>query len=133
MKEKILKNNGATLPKRHFVKLMVDDICSLFSLTKEQTNLFYLMVRDCLYGNRINMTPARKKVYVDEMQIKSQKSLNNMLRAIELSGIAAREECGSTAYLINPNLVFKGNDYQQIKMIITYNEIVGRDIKIEVE
>ena len=105
-----------------FAKMFFEDIGRLFDLTSMQKNLLFIMARDALYSNRINMTPARKKGYVAELGYKSQNSLNSGLKALEVANVVKREEDGATAYLINPEIMFKGNDYQRSKIIIKYTD-----------
>ena len=118
-----------------FVKLYIEAVSNIALMTKGESAIFGVMIRDCKYGNTINMTPKRKKIYVKELGFASQNSFNTMLKRLEQKSIVKREE-GSTLYEINPNLVFKGNDYQHAAMLtkwedgkIEYKVINLKDIK----
>jgi hypothetical protein len=114
------KNTGELIDDK-FAKMFFEDIGLLFSLTAMQKDLLFVMLRDCKYGNNINMTPKRKKIYVDEIGYKSVNSLNSGLKRLENTEVVQRDEEGSTLYIINPNIFFKGNDYQRAIILTKYS------------
>jgi len=114
-----------------FAKMFYSDIGRLFNLSNSQTNLLLCMVRDCMYGNKISMSPARKKLYVKELGLSSQNSLNNTLKALERASIVQKSdpEDNPYRYVIDPNLFFKGNDYQHAAILTTYSS-GSRKVKV---
>lgn len=126
------KETGELIDER-FVKLYVEAIGKIAVMTKGESAIFGVLVRDCKYGNIINLTPKKKKTYVKELGLSSLNSFNTMLKRLENKGIVLREEEGSTSYLINPKLVFKGNDYQHAALLTRWDkgEIVYEVINLK--
>ena len=110
-----------------FAKLFFDDLGKLFSMSNTELKLFMLMVRDSKLGgqNIINMSPKRKKQYAEELCIKNHRSITELLRRMVskdiLKDLRDPEEA-PYKYQINPMIMFKGNDYQRAKLIISYSE-----------
>lgn len=112
-----------------FAKMFFQDIERLFGLTPTERNILDLMIRDCRYGNKINLTAKKKKEYMDILGIKVLNSISNRVRALERKDVIKREEEGSTTYVINPELFFKGNDYQFAQILIKYSN-GSREIEV---
>jgi len=121
---------GEVHDKPPFIQMFLRNAGKALGLTSTQGLLLGVMARDCMYGNHINMTPKRKKVYVTELKLASQNSLNGVLKALERSNIVRREEEGSTSYVINPNLLLKGNDYQYAALLTFWNKDNGTEFKV---
>ncbi len=118
---KIINIKTGEFESDKFCKMFFDDIGKLFKLSSAQKDLLFIMLRDCKYGNEINMLPKRKKLYVSELNLTSQNSLNGILKKIELSGCIKKDEEYPTKYIINPDIFFKGNDYQRTRVLISYS------------
>lgn len=127
----IIDNTTGEVVLDKFAMLFFDDIEKLFSLTSLQSNILMLMVKHTKMGNgnRISMTPKRKKEFVDKLGISGTVSLSNALRTMEVADVIKREEDGSTTFMINPSIFFKGNDYQHVQVVIKYSNGT-RDIKV---
>ena len=109
-----------------FAKFFLDDISKLFSLTGSERALLDLMIRDSVIGvnNTIQMNPARKKKYAGEIGLKTYRTISNMINSMILKNILKdlRTEDVPHKIQINPEILFKGNDYQRAKIIVEYSD-----------
>ena len=122
----IIEEETGEIVLKNFVKVFFDDIEKLFSLTGSERALLDLMIRSISLSNKnsINMTPKRKKEYASKIGLKTYRSITNMLKNMELKNVIKRldPEDYPSEFTINPELMFKGNEFNQVKMIITYSE-----------
>lgn len=111
--------------KDKFAQMYFKDITLLFNLTIKENSLLLLMVKSIGLGNKssIVMSPAKKKIFMKELGISTTNSISNMLRSLESKNIAKRLEPEGSPYTftINPDLLFAGNDYQRVKIMIDYS------------
>jgi len=118
-----------------FAKLFFDDIGKLFTLTETEGKLFILMVKNCKLGgsNAINMSPKRKKEFAEILNLKTHRTITELLKRMcgknVLKDLRDEEE-HPYLYQINPEIVFKGNDYQRARIIIEYTD-GKRKVKVE--
>ncbi len=129
----IVENKTGEIILKDFVKIFFDDIEKLFSLTGSERALLDLMIKSISLSNRnsINMTPKRKKEYASKIGLKTYRSVTNMLKNMELKDVIKRLEPDEypSQFTINPELLFKGNEFNQVKMILTYSD-GKKDIKV---
>jgi hypothetical protein len=115
-------------------QLFFDDIEKLFCLTGGERALLDLMAKSLSLGNKnsLNMTPKRKKEYAEKIGLKNYRSITNMLKSMEGKHIIKRIEPEEypNQYTVNPELLFKGNEFKQVKMIMTYNKS-GRKLEVK--
>jgi len=132
----IINEETGEIVLKNFVKVFFDDIERLFSLTGSERALLDLMIKSVSLGNRnsLNMTPKRKKEYAKKIGLKTYRSITNMLKSMENKNIIKRldPEEYPNEYTINPELMFKGNEFNQVKMILTYTDS-GRKLKVITE
>ena len=122
----IIEKDTGEIVLKNFVKVFFDDIEKLFSLTGSERALLDLMCRTVSLSNKnsINLTPKRKKEYASQIGLKTYRSVTNMLKHMELKNVIKRldPEDYPNRFTINPELIFKGNEFNQVKMIITYSD-----------
>lgn len=108
-----------------FAKMFFDDISSLFGLTGTERAILDCMVRDSKLGgsNVINMTPKKKKEIAKEIGLKTYRSVSNCLISMAKYGVIKdnRQDDVPYKWMLNPNIFFKGNDYQRAKLLIEYS------------
>jgi hypothetical protein len=109
-----------------FAKLFFADMEKLFELTSMESKLFFLMVRDSKIGgsNTFSMPPKRKRAYADALGLKTYRSITEMLKRMCMKDVIRDKrhpEEHPYLYQINPELVFKGTDYQRAKILVDYS------------
>ena len=118
--------------KDKFAQLYFKDIEKLFRLTTKEKDLLFLMVKSIGLGNKssLNMTPKRKKEFAKKIGVTTSNSISNMLRSMEGKDIIKRTEPEEypNRYTVNPSILFSGNEYQRVKILIEYSK-GGRKLK----
>ncbi len=110
-----------------FAKLFFDDINLLFELSKKEGDLLMWMAKRMKLGNSntVKMSPASKKVAAAQIKAKNSRNITEWLRRMVNKGVIKKKDPENKFdpyYVINPSLMFKGNDYQRAKVIIDYEE-----------
>ncbi len=118
----------------NFMKVFFGDIQKLFGLSGTEIQVLLLMEKSLGLGHvtELQMTPARKKKYAKELGMKSHQQITNALRNLTTAGVIRKKEPGERfdyRYLVNPEIMFSGNDYQRAKIIIEYSS-GERDVKV---
>jgi len=118
----IIDIDSGEIIKSKFTKLYFNDISKLFGLNETDIKILLLMVKSIGLGNTsmIDMHPKRKKEYAKQIN-KTTRSVDNALKNLKLSGIIKKLEPESRVYMVNPDIIFSGNDYQRAKVIIDYS------------
>ncbi len=108
-----------------FAKMFFEDMESLFKLTGTERALFDCMIRDSKLGgkNIINMTPKIKKRIAKEIGLSTYRTISNCLISMGHKSVIQdkRSDTHPYTWAINPNLFFKGNDYQRARILIEYS------------
>jgi len=108
-----------------FAKLFFSDIQRLYGLSGQELHLLFYLIKDCRYENKLNLTPKKKKVIAKDFNFKSHLSITNLIHKLINKDILKKEvedDRFDYRYLINPHILFKGNDYQRAKIIIQYSK-----------
>ena len=107
-----------------FAKMFFRDIGKLFGLSAIGYGVLMLMAKNIGLGNvsSINMNPRRKKEYAEILGC-SVRQINNQLKVMTDNNVAKITEPDEypNRYTINPDIIFSGNDYQRVKVLIEYS------------
>ena len=108
-----------------FAKLYFDDIEKLFGLSGTDINVLLLMskVIGMSSNQTVNMTPKRKKEFAKKLGLKTHQQVTNSLNKLVGSGVIKKKEPNERFdynYILNPDIIFSGNDYQRVKVMIEY-------------
>lgn len=116
-----------------FVKFFIDNNDNkLLNLSGQELHLLLMLVKECKYGNTINLTPKKKKIIAKEFGYKSHLPVTNLLHKLVNKDVIKKvdkDDKFDYNFIINPNLMFKGNDYQRAKIIIEYSS-GERNVKV---
>lgn len=120
----IVNEDTGEIENNRFVKMIMNDISLLFNLGTKELNVLMLMLKSISNpvrgDNRVLMTTAKRKQFAQELGYTTHRTINAALHELTSKGIIQPEEEGSVGYVINPDLFFVGNEYQQVAVISTY-------------
>lgn len=127
MKVKIVDVDTGEILGDRFAKLFFDDIAMLFKLTEGEGRLLLWMANKIMLGgkNIVKMSPAAKKIAAGQIGANSPRTITEWLRRMCVKGVIKKkhpDEKFDPYYIVNPCLLFKGNDFQRAKVIIDYEE-----------
>lgn len=131
-----------------FAQLYFKDISKLFGLSNTGYNMLMLMSKSIGLGNTnsIDMTTRRKKEFAAAMGC-TVRQINNQLKVMVDNDVAkiTDPDVYRNRYTINPDIIFSGNEYQKVRILMEYSngerklksfsseEALGRFIRDEEE
>ena len=113
-----------------FIKLYLDDLSRLNGLTSVQRTVLNIVMKYASYGNELVVTKKTRDIILKEGNI-ALGSFKNALSVLAKKNLICKGSKRSI-YYINPDLAYKGKVNDRAKLIILYNELGERKIKLEV-
>lgn len=113
-----------------FIKLYLEDLGKLKNLTSVQRLVFDMLMKYASYGNEIIITKRLKDILIKNTGI-AEGSFKNALSVLVKKDLICKGSKRSI-YYINPDLAYKGKVNDRAKLIVLYNELGERKIKLEV-
>lgn len=113
-----------------FIKLYLEDLGKLKNLTSVQRLVFDMLMKYAKYGNEVIITKKLKEILIGSVGI-AEGSFKNALSALVKKDLICKGEKRSI-YYINPDLAYKGKVNDRARLIVLYNELGERKIKLEV-
>ena len=109
-----------------FAKLFFADIGKLFGLSGTEYSILMIMVKSIGLGNKSSlvMSPARKKEVARQLNLKRHQQVTNALHKMEAHGVVKKAHPNDRydyEYIVSPEILFSGNDYQRVKVLIDYS------------
>lgn len=121
-------NDGVEEPP--FIKLYLEDLGKLSNLTSVQRLVFDMLMKYASYGNEVIISKRLKEIILKSTGI-AEGSFKNALSVLVKKNLICKGNKRSI-YYINPDLAYKGKVIDRAKVIILYNELGERKIKLEV-
>lgn len=122
----IYDEDAGEILKDKFAQLYFKDIAKLFELNGTELKVLFLMTKAIGLGNAgsIKMHPKRKKEFAKQLGLKNYIQITNALYALIKAGVIRKvdpENKYDFEYIINPEILFSGNDYQRAKILVEYS------------
>ena len=117
-----------SIPEPSFIKMYIEDVSKLNSLSNTAKNLLFSMVNRVGYDSVITLHLQAKREMCSEMGIKSTQTIENTLKHLVDAGMIKRVCRGS--YMLNPEYFAKGQwsdikkirEAYQVVLTVTYDK-----------